>query len=541
MGRRELILVLEKELYLVPFAILRSGDDDGEYLSERCSLLTIPSLQTLRHKGRYKNREAPENLNSALVVGGPRIPNSLSETCGWSESPASLQEAAMVADMLHAKALVSSNATKEAVISELGTAECVHFAANVSWKMGAVVLSPGDVLDSQSQKRYYPNYPGEIENEDENNDLSSNNMEIPPLSDFILSSNDLTSMKLNAKLVVLSSYHSMEPISGVGVSNLASSWLLAGTGAILVSLWPVPETAAKILLRAFYSALLQGSRAARALAEAMQTVQHTKHFAHPANWAGFVLIGANVRLSNKVALIGQALCELMKTPDKCRDALRVCLHLVEKSLQRIHRGQKNAMYTTQKSIDNKAGSISGWKDLLMAVGFRFEPAANGIPSSVFFPQSDPEDRLSQCSASLQALLGLSPTTLNALSKLVISSEIADDIIGVMRNVLAQFPSKINENDNIEIPLSVRIWRVTGCHELLASLGFDLMEVGQDQVTLRTGKQANRRHCQFVLQSLLALFGEFQYLLLFCTKSKITFFFICRYTGGPEKPWIGIKQ
>lgn len=36
---------------------------------------------------------------------------------------------------------------------------------------------------------------------------------------------------------------------------------------------------------------------------------------------------------------------------------------------------------------------------------RFEPAANGIPSSVFFPQSDPEERLTQCSASLQALLG----------------------------------------------------------------------------------------------------------------------------------------
>jgi len=34
----------------------------------------------------------------------------------------------------------------------------------------------------------------------------------------------------------------------------------------------------------------------------MQTVQHTKHFAHPANWAGFLLVGSNVRLSNKVAM-----------------------------------------------------------------------------------------------------------------------------------------------------------------------------------------------------------------------------------------------
>lgn len=242
----------------------------------------------------------------------------------------------------------------------------------------------------------------------------------------------------------------------------------------------------------------------------MQTVQHTKHFAHPANWAGFLLIGGNVRLSNKVALMGHALCELMRTPDKCRDALRVCLHLVEKSLQRIHRGQRNAMYTTQKSIENKAGSVAGWKDLLMAVGFRFEPAANGIPSSVFFPQTDPEDRLSQCSASLQALLALSPLTLQALAKLVNSFDMADDIIGVIRNILNQFPTKgaYEIESSIEIPLSVRLWRVAGCHELLASMGFDLSEVGQDQVTLKTGKQANRRTCQFVLQALLALFGRF---------------------------------
>ena len=43
----------------------------------------------------------------------------------------------------------------------------------------------------------------------------------------------------------------------------------------------------------------------------------------------------------------------------------------------------------------------------MSLGFRFEPAARGIPPSVFFPQSDPGERLTQCSASLQAILGLS--------------------------------------------------------------------------------------------------------------------------------------
>lgn len=121
----------------------------------------------------------------------------------------------------------------------------------------------------------------------------------------------------------------------------------------------------------------------------------------------------------QVALMGQALAELLRSgPEQSRDALRVTLHLVEKSLQRIHCGQKNAMYTTQRSIENKVGSATGWRELLMSVGFRFEPAGNGIRPSVFFPQSDPEERLTRCSASLQALLGLGPASLHALVRLL---------------------------------------------------------------------------------------------------------------------------
>lgn len=35
-----------------------------------------------------------------------------------------------------------------------------------------------------------------------------------------------------------------------------------------------------------------------------------------------------------------------------------------------------------------------------------------------------------------------------------------------------------------------------------------MEVGIDEVTLRIGKQANKRSIQFVLQAFLALFGKY---------------------------------
>merc|ERR550539_1090645 len=63
----------------------------------------------------------------------------------------------------------------------------------------------------------------------------------------------------------------------------------------------------------------------------------------------------------------------------------------------------------------------------------------------------------------------------------------------------------NYEAGIDVPVNVRLWRVPGCHELLASLGFDLMEVGREDVTLKTGKSANRRQIQFALQALLALF------------------------------------
>ena len=84
---------------------------------------------------------------------------------------------------------------------------------------------------------------------------------------------------------------------------------------------------------------------------------------------------------------------------------------VEKSLQRIQNGQKNSMYTSQQSVENKVGGVPGWQALLTAVGFRLDQAATGIPAAVFFPTADPGDRLQQCSATLQSLLGMDSTHL----------------------------------------------------------------------------------------------------------------------------------
>lgn len=75
---------------------------------------------------------------------------------------------------------------------------------------------------------------------------------------MLLTTEDLLSLKLNARLVVLSWSHTRDDwATSKGLYDLTNGLLTAGAQCILVSLWPVPSTAAKILLRAFYSALLQ--------------------------------------------------------------------------------------------------------------------------------------------------------------------------------------------------------------------------------------------------------------------------------------------
>lgn len=509
----ELLLVLDGDLYLVPFAMLKSNGCD-EYMCERFSLTVLPSITALKTNQKSKLARHQNNRDhiTSLVIGNPKLPLTVSDEWGWSDIPSAEQEANLVSEMLNCKAINGSQATKEAVLSHLSQAECIHFATHVSWKLSAIVLSPGEFVESSSRRLSHSSQPENTHDnleccEEPTSELASAT-DLPPLSEFLLTAADILNLRLSARLVVVSSCHSRNHhgrINSDGIIGLTRALLAAGAQSVVISLWPVPDTAVKIFLRTFYSSLLQGSWVSIALADAMRTIQTTKHFAHPANWASFLVIGCDTRLSSQVALMGQALAELLKSPEKCRDALRVILHLVEKSLQRIHRGHKNAMYTTQKSIENKVGSVNGWKELLVSVGFRFEPTSNGLPASVFFPQSDPGERLTQCSASLQALLGLSSVSLSAISKLLSSPEYAEDIIQLMKQVMLQFPKKDQEADSIECPVSVKLWSIPGCHELLASLGFDLMEVGKDEVTLRMGKQANRRTIQFSLQALLAVF------------------------------------
>ena len=181
-----------------------------------------------------------------------------------------------------------------------------------------------------------PNSPEQLDlndmNSPEDRNRDGSRSDIPSLSEFLLTAADILDLRLTAKLVVLSPYGNEgrggTRITSDSVIGLARSFLAAGAQSVLVPLWSMPESAVQIFIKALYDKLLGGSKASLAVSEAMKSVRDVKEFAHPSNWAGFALVGCDTRLSNKSAMFGNALGDILTTPSKCRDALRVLLHLV---------------------------------------------------------------------------------------------------------------------------------------------------------------------------------------------------------------------
>ena len=153
---------------------------------------------------------------------------------------------------------------------------------------------------------------------------------MPSPTDFLLTASEISYMKFPAKMIVLScaQNETRNKMSLDGLLCLVRSFLLAGCSCVLVSLWPVPEPAYRLLLQGFYKRFLRGMRASRALAHAVKLVESNKEFDHPSNWAGFVLVGRDVKVPRKTVQLREALIVVIESTANCRETLKVILHLV---------------------------------------------------------------------------------------------------------------------------------------------------------------------------------------------------------------------
>ena len=118
--------------------------------------------------------------------------------------------------------------------------------------------------------------------------------------DGLLTASEITQLTMDADLVILSACNTAAPDGtpgAEGLSGLAKAFFFAGSRALLVSHWSVFSDAATELTTGMLVALNQapGTSLSGALRQAsleLMRDDRRKHFAHPAFWGPFSVVGS---------------------------------------------------------------------------------------------------------------------------------------------------------------------------------------------------------------------------------------------------------
>ena len=253
----EILIVPDRSLYKIPFAALK--DENGKYLSETFRIRIVPSLTTLK---LIQERPATQcNDRSVLIVGDPDV----SYVSEFSQLSFARKEAKMIAEWLGVQPLLGCQATKQAVLEAMHSASLIHFAAHGDAERGEIVLAPVRPVNRTLHK-----------------------------DDYVLTTADVSEVKLTAKLVVLSCCHSAHGhIRAEGVVGIARAFLGSGARSVLVALWAIEDEATEQFMGRFYEHLVRGESANESLHQAMKWMRENG-FPEVRQWAPFMLIGDNV-------------------------------------------------------------------------------------------------------------------------------------------------------------------------------------------------------------------------------------------------------
>lgn len=299
-GKKQLFIAADGALASLPFAVLvtsepTGSDDDAaamratKWFGDAHALAQLPSLQTLQflrsarkthaaQAGAFEGFGDPKLKGAAATRGmGQNRSAALASVSELASLPGTADELRRIAGALGAPAStlhLEDKATEAAVKS-----------MNLS-KTSVIAFATHGLL------------PGQLQGEDEPG-LVFTPPSMPVADDNgFLSASEITQLKLDADLVILSACNSG---SGDGentppLSGLARSFFYAGAHALLVSHWPVyDDVAPRITVE------LIASRRARpdlSLAEALQSAirkirddPNDPTLAFPSAWAPFAIVG----------------------------------------------------------------------------------------------------------------------------------------------------------------------------------------------------------------------------------------------------------
>jgi CHAT domain-containing protein len=119
-------------------------------------------------------------------------------------------------------------------------------------------------------------------------------------TDGMLTASEISGLRLNADLVVLSACNTAEATDGLGGSaleGLSDAFFAAGARAVLASHWEVPSTATATLMTGVFDRTNRLRGVAEALRQSQLSLIAQGSTAHPFNWAAFTVIGDGQTLS----------------------------------------------------------------------------------------------------------------------------------------------------------------------------------------------------------------------------------------------------
>ena len=265
LDKPEIIIVPDRHLYKVPFAALE--DESGKCLSESFRIRIVPSLTTLK-----LIQDSPADYHSqsgVLIVGDPAVGDVFYKEIlqQVKRLPFANKEAEMIGKLFGTQPLLGKQATKQAVLQNIHSVSLIHFACHGNAERGEILLAPPPLTDRKPQEE-----------------------------DYLLTVENISKVKLRAKLVVLSCCHSAKgQISAEGVVGIARAFLGSGARSVLVALWAIEDEATNHFMSRFYENLVRGESASESLQQAMKWMRENG-FSKISQWAPFMLIGDNVKL-----------------------------------------------------------------------------------------------------------------------------------------------------------------------------------------------------------------------------------------------------
>ena len=264
----KLIVVPDNQLFFAPFSSF--VDENGCFLSSKYSIQITPSLHTLKAS---MQREHDSTVGFALFVGNPTVEKISFNGQEFNPLPGAAEEAKYLASLFQATALLGRAARKQVVLQLLSEASIIHIAAHGEPNRGEIILFPDSSHDQPC-------------------------LRVPKPESFLLTQEDITSISVQARLVVLCCcFTGQGDISSEGVVGIARSFLAAGACSVLASVWPIHDAGAKEFMKKFYKEICEETPVCEALRRAKNFFhEHDNEYYRSVRvWAPFTIYGEDVK------------------------------------------------------------------------------------------------------------------------------------------------------------------------------------------------------------------------------------------------------